>query len=306
MRRKLLVSGLIAMALSVSFVAMLLNGCEERKSVASATNHEHSESFSLTFPPGTALNESDSGIDFKLPEGFFLRVTDKGSSNTLFVSGTGSVKCTCSEGTGQCWPSKIDKTVSCSTDITKPCTKCEMTVVVTASQLPVHEYDFSIEFGNADDAQMPSTATTTIDKAMLEMSLAYASESPVRLINSYTQMTTMPWVTSAILDKPNVKSTLAEIEESYLHDAGPLPADGVIPSGYRLCPLNIEDHLGLILLPENVVRAENVPFLPLGPGTKYSCEGCNGSCVLKEGGKLKWKVYYCDGCTSGCTLSWTD
>lgn len=306
MRKQILVSGLIAMALGVSFVAMPLNGYEERNSVASASNDEGTESFSLTFPPGTAFNESDGVIDFKLPKGFFLRISEKGSSNTVAIDGSGSVTCTCSEGARQCWPSKIDKTVRCSTDLTKPCTKCEVKVVVTASQFPVHEYDFSIEFGDADDAQILSTAADNIERAMLEMSLAYASESPVRLINSYTQMTKMPWVTPGILDKPNVKSTLAEIEESYLQDAGIPPADGVIPSGYRLCPLDIENHLGLVLLPEAVVGAESIPFLPLADGTKYSCEGCSGSCVLREGGKSKWKIYFCDGCTSGCTLSWTD
>lgn len=306
MRKKLLVSGLIAMALGVSFVAMLLNGCEEKKSVASATNHEATESFSLTFPPGTAFNESDSEIDFKLPEGFFLSISEKGSSNTLFVNGSGSVKCTCSSGTGQCWPSKIDKPVSCNTDITKPCTKCEMTVTVNASPFPVHEYDFSIELGDVDDASILQTVSDKMGKAMMAMSLAYASESAVYPINSYTRMTKMPWVTSEILNKPNVKSIFAEIEESYFQDTNIPPADGVIPSGYRLCPFSIENHLGLILLPEALVRADDIPFLPLAPGATYSCSGCNGSCVLKSKGVLKHKVYYCEGCNSDCELSWTD
>lgn len=306
MRKQLLVPGLIALAMGVSFVAMFLKGCEEKKSVASATNHEVTESFSLTFPPGTAFKESDSEIDFKLPEGFFLRISEKGSSNTLLVNGSGSVKCTCSSGTGQCWPSKIDKTVSCNTDITKPCTKCEMTVTANASPFPVHEYDFSIELGDADDASLLQTASDKMGKAMMAMSLAYASESAVYPINSYTRMTKMPWVTPEILDKPNVKSILTEIEESYLQDGNALPADGVIPSGYRLCPFSIENHLGLVLLLEALVRADDIPFLPLAPGTTYSCSGCNGSCVLKSKGVLKYKVYYCDGCNSDCELSWTD
>jgi len=306
MRKQLLVSGLVAVALGGSFVALLLNGCEERKSLASAPNQESEEHFSLTFPPGTAFNQSDSGIDFKLPEGFFLRISEKGSFNTLFVNGSGSVKCTCSSGTGQCWPSKINNTVSCNTDITKPCKKCEMTVTVDASPFPVHEYDFSIEFGDADDASMLQTPSDEMGKAMMAISLAYASESAVYPINSYTRMTKMPWVTPEILERPNVKSILTEIEESYIQDANALPADGVIPSGYRLCPFSIENHLGLVLLPEALVQADDIPFLPLAAGTAYSCSGCRGSCVLKSKGVLKYKVYYCDGCDSDCELSWID
>lgn len=266
------------------------------------------------FPEGTIFKKTDQGIDFKLPDGYYLETKAPDQLFDLDPQTEGSVSCDCTEPTnGKCYPVEFTsdgkKFIACVTEPGQ--TQCKTCVMKTTSNVEIEgNYKTEIKIGDINKArkvaEIYKKGSGDVGLGLLALGKALVEESNVKITSSYTEITSLPPVNDQILASKEVKDELQAIITN-LNESGKtsyLGSDGTIPKGYKLVPLNIQDHIGYILLSEEDIAKNDITAL----ATEENVARCSGSCgsgrctLRQKSIPLLGTIYLCEGCNDGCTL----
>jgi hypothetical protein len=236
----------------------------------------------LDFPEGTRLEVSNGQIKYTLPQGYILTGMLVSNPNIeVAVGPTGSITCECKskEANADCTPFKRGSSSGCATT-NSSCSDCKMTATARVG---------------SSDHQVMGLVVKKVDEKPLTGLIYLANIRPVATLE---ELNTLPFVTSDILNQPDVKASIEDIYESMLTKENLAEVkNGRIPAGHKYCPFSINGRLGFLVLPNAVLGIIATIGVEVGG---YSCTGCNGSCT--HGSQMS--VHYCENCNSGCTLKW--
>ncbi len=220
----------------------------------------------LRLPIGTTVTETNTGIDFNLPDGYALVSRDENGG--VITAKDGSYTCTCKSGESEgCSPFKAKGQYGC---LGGGCKTCE---------------------GKAGDR----TAEWEEDAIIINFN------EPLVYYESLDELKATPLSQAVILEIPEVAQTLEEFTD-FIYPEG-LPAFLIngdpIPDGYNHVAISLYGTLAFMVLPDDT-DTDSPRLITGGAGIKCSCGSGSSGCEKKK----KLGIEYCDGddCTS-CTLS---
>jgi hypothetical protein len=318
------------------FLSILYYGCkpqtinkiEQSKEVVKKTPELASI---IQFPPNTKFVEKNTSgvksVDFYLPEGFYMVITDETGKKTGYDGG--EIKCSCTQPKGGgCEPfiNLADQTMGC---IKEGCTTCSGTI----NGRVMSKVNVDIRIGRLKDWEMREEASKKYKEqkakredlnARLGRKKAELDKSLITPILSYTEMLKMENADEALLKDPAIKKEVTEIKAAFWRYCDNCPktkavlnSDGSLPDGYVLVPINIKGkktnlvapYQGVLgtefeaLLPTSFKGSENRSSYPPSGLVKYKCSPncCRLFTQSNQDGEIEY--VQCKECTE-CTLSW--
>ena len=309
-----------------------INKIEKSKEVVKKTPELASV---IQFPPNTKFIEKNTSgvksVDFYLPEGFYMVVTDIATGLKIGYDG-GEIKCSCTQPKGgSCSPyiNLSDQSMGC---IKEGCTTCSGTI----NGRVMSEVNVDIRIGRLKDWQMrEETAKKNKEKkAKGEGMFKHYSENQskrtpqqkpiITAITSYTEMLKMENADEALLKDPTVRKEINEINSLFRRNCDNCPKtkaimskDGALPEGYVLVPISIKGkktnivapYVGVLgtefeaLLPTSFKGNENRSSYPPPGVPRYKCSPncCQLYTETNQDGEID--IVQCKNCNE-CTLSW--
>lgn len=225
----------------------------------------------IIFPDDTKILKTNDGYEFTLPSDYEMINADF-STNVFRKTTKGKIKCECEKGEGNCSPSYAQGTIGCYTYTDNPCKECKATVT-------------------SSEATQSLTGSTIFfkSKPIKESGIAYFSSIyPAENIES--------WINEKWIDDSYFQRNERKFEELY-----ELAYDEYVKGEKIVTALMISEGGKFIMdVPMRTIGGGTIYAGTFGNASKFSCFGCDDTCVLK---RKKVVIRYCDGCVSSCTLS---